>query len=238
VEPTGNGILMHGEPGNGKTGFAEALVGELQVPLVTLTYGDVASKWLGEVLRVLTNCFAYAKAHAPCVLFIDEVHSFLRSRDSGSNNSEDLKVTNTLLTQMVELRNHQVVLVAATNFLSNPGYRSDSGRPIRLQGGDHPAGRTRPHWLLQKSVAKYAGHLSADQEALRSVAKRWSGFPSAACSQWASRCLITQGQITTVGFDNWMGALRLVQGRKGRPPAEAKPLKDLILESNTRDALD
>lgn len=70
-----NGILLHGEPGNGKTVFAEALAGELGIPMIQMTYGDVSSKWVGEMPRVIANVFAYAKRSAPCLLFLDELDS-------------------------------------------------------------------------------------------------------------------------------------------------------------------
>ena len=240
TEAPGNGILMHGEPGNGKTAFAEALAGELGVPLVTLTYGDISSKWLGEMPRLIFNSFAYAKAQGPCVFFIDEVDSFLRSRDSGSNNSEDLKMTNTFLTELVAVRQHRVVLVAATNYLSGLDAAAiREGRfdfKVEITPPDEPA----RIGLLQLCIAKYAGSLEVDQDALVCVAKRWNGFSvSRLLAIGKSLPEYAQSrQIARIGFEDWMAALRLVQGRKGRPPAETKSLADLVLEAATRDSLE
>jgi SpoVK/Ycf46/Vps4 family AAA+-type ATPase len=238
-EAPGNGILMHGEPGNGKTAFAEALAGQLDVPFIQMTYGDISSKWLGEMPRLLSISFAYAKEHAPCVLFIDEIDSFIRSRDSGSSNSEDLKITNTLLTEIVNLRDHKVVLVAATNFLN-----SLDAAAIREGRFDYKVEITPPDeiariGLLESGTRKYSGSLTIDQDAMTSVAKRWAGFS-------VSRLLAVvkalpdyarDKGINTIGFDDWMGALRTVQGRNGRVPKNSKRLSELVLEPQTRDAL-
>ena len=238
-EPPANGILLFGEPGNGKTVFAEALAGELKVPFVSLTYGDVSSKWLGEMPRTITNCFAYAKQHAPCVLFVDEVDSFIRSRDAAGSSEETLKITNTLLTEIVNLRDHRVVLIGATNYLANL-----DAAAIREGRFDYKIEITPPDeeariGILQKGAAKHAKHLNVDQESLLSVAKRWNGFS-------VSRLLAVvkalpryakDNKLTDIGHDEWMGTLREVQGRNGRVPQNTKSLNELVLDTATREAL-
>lgn len=239
AEPPANGILLHGEPGNGKTVFAEALAGELKVPFVQLTYGDVSSKWVGEMPRLITNCFAYAKQHAPCVLFVDEIDSFIRSRDAAGSNEESLKITNTLLTEVVNLRNHRVVLIGATNYLANLDAAAiREGRfdyKIEITPPDEPA----RIGILQKGVAKHAQHLNVNQDDLLSVAKRWNGFS-------VSRLLAVvkaipryakDHNLSVIGHDEWMGTLREVQGRNGRVPQNTKSLAELILDTPTREAL-
>jgi transitional endoplasmic reticulum ATPase len=230
--------LLHGEPGNGKTAFAEALAGELGIPLVELTYGCISSKWLGEMPRLMANCFGYAKQIAPCVLFVDEIDTFIRSRDSMTH-SEDLKVTNTMLTEIVSLRNHQVVLVAATNYLALL-----DAAAIREGRFDFKVEVTAPDaeariGLLQDGAKRYLPGIAVDPEALRSIANRWSGFSVSRLLAVAKALPVyaTEHALHRVGFDDWMAALRLVQGRKGQAPSSAKRLGDLILEDETRDAL-
>lgn len=235
-----NGILFHGEPGNGKTVFAEALAGELEVPFIQMTYGDVSSKWVGEMPRVIAKAFEYAKAKAPCVFFIDEIDSFITSRDSGSNNAEDLKITNTILTEIVALRGHRVVLIGATNYLSKLDAAAiREGRfdfKVEITPPDEPA----RIGLLSHGIKKHAGHLDVDQDALRSVAKRWSGFAVSrllAVAQ-AVPAYTKERSLTKLGFDEWMGALREVQGRSGRLPVNTKSLGELILEAETRESIE
>ena len=234
-----NGILLHGEPGNGKTVFAEALAGELQVPIIQMTYGDVSSKWVGEMPRVISNVFAYAKRTAPCVLFIDEIDSFITSRDQSSGNSEDLKITNTLLTEIVNLRSHKVVLVGATNYLKNLDAAAiREGRfdfKVEVTPPDEPARLG----LLGQGVKKYAADLDVDQDVLVSVAKRWNGFSVSRLMAVtkALRAVMADKQGQALGFEHWMLALREVQGRKGRIPSDTKKLHDLILPVETKDAI-
>ncbi|MCH2220590.1 MAG: ATP-binding protein, partial [Dechloromonas sp.] len=115
--PSRNGILLTGKPGNGKTYLAEALAGELNLPFLTLTYGDVASKWIGDMPARLPVAFQEARARAPCVLFFDEVDSLLSSRDTANMDGDSLKAVNIMLTELVEIRRTGVVVVAATNHL-------------------------------------------------------------------------------------------------------------------------
>jgi transitional endoplasmic reticulum ATPase len=239
VEAPGNGILLHGEPGNGKTVFAEALAGELKVPFVQLTYGDISSKWLGEMPRLIANCFAYAKQHAPCVFFIDEIDSFIRSRDGSSNNAEDMKVTNTLLTEIVNLRDHRVVLMGATNFLANL-----DGAAIREGRFDYKVEITPPDelariGLLTNAAKKYAIDLVVDEADMLSVAQRWSGFSVSRLVAVAKALpdYARDAGVDHIAYKDWMGALRAVQGRNGRVPKNTKSLSELVLQDQTRDAL-
>jgi transitional endoplasmic reticulum ATPase len=238
-EAPANGILLHGAPGNGKTIFAEALAGELQVPIVSLTYGDVSSKWIGEMPRLISNCFAYAKEQAPCLLFVDEIDSFLRPRSLGSGNSEDLKIVNTLLTEIVAVREHRVVLVGATNSLENLDAAAvREGRfdlKVEVTAPDEPARLG----ILRASVARYAGGLQAEEDALCSVAKRWEGF---SVSRLVAICkalpdCARMESSTVIGFEQWHCALRVVQGGKARAPAGSKRLDELVLPANARKAL-
>lgn len=239
LEPPQNGILLHGTPGNGKTVFAESLAGELRVPLVALTYGDVVSKWIGQTPRQVSNCFAYAKANAPCVLFIDEVDSFLRSRDASAGGPEDLKITNTMLTEIVSLRGHRVVLVAATNYLASLDAAAiREGRfdfKIEITPPDEPA----RIGLLRQGARRHASGLVVDAGALESIARRWNGF-SVSRLLAVTRELPVHARehgIASIGFDEWIGALRRVQGSKGQVPASTKRLHDLYLATGTREAL-
>jgi transitional endoplasmic reticulum ATPase len=43
-----NGILLVGTPGNGKTMFAEALAGELRLPMIYSSMGKIASRYLNQ----------------------------------------------------------------------------------------------------------------------------------------------------------------------------------------------
>lgn len=240
TEDPGNGLLLHGEPGNGKTVFAEALAGELDVPFLQMTYGDVSSKWVGEMPRVIANCFALAKRTAPCVFFIDELDSFLVSRDSGSNNAEDQKITNTLLTEIVELRKHRVVLMGATNYIA----KLDAAA-IREGRFDYKVEITPPDeaariGLLQKGFKTHAPLLTAHPDDLVSVAKRWNGFSVSrlqAVVKAMPRYAADKG-LQSITYADWMGALREVQGRNGKVPPNTKSLSELVLDVETREAVE
>lgn len=240
-----NGILMDGEPGNGKTVFAEALAGELKLPLLTLTHSDVASRWVGERTEKVKAAFEQAIRSQPCVFFIDEIDSFLPDRSTDSaQTKEDSDITNSLLTLLIEIRKHRVVVVAATNYVD----RLD-GAAIREGRFDFKVEITPPDeaariGLLTAGLSTNAPTLRVSQATIKSVAQRWNGFSVkrilAVTEEMPSYVAEAREQGTFKGeleFDDFMAALRRLQGRKGAMPENVKAMADLVLPEVTREAL-
>ena len=103
-----NGILLTGDPGNGKTFIGELIAGSFQIPFFNMVIADFSSQWVGESNKALAIAFEFVKRNSPCVLFIDELDSFVSSRSSrGSGNAADqqsVQMVNTFLTELVEIR--------------------------------------------------------------------------------------------------------------------------------------
>lgn len=77
-----NGILLYGPPGSGKTFLAEATAGEFGLPFWRVLAGDMVSMWMGETEKRIHTEFEDAAAHAPALLFFDEVDSLVTSRQA------------------------------------------------------------------------------------------------------------------------------------------------------------
>lgn len=237
-----NGILLSGEPGNGKTVFAEALAGELKLPILQLSYADVSSQWVGEKTARINNAFAQARRQQPCVLFIDEVDSFLESRESGGGNGvkEDRDVVNALLTLMVDIRKEKVVLIAATNHID----RLD-GAGIREGRFDFKVEITPPDSEARIGLLKYGLKTNlpkavVDSSVIEAVARRWNGFSVKrilAVTEELPSYLKREGKSVPT-YEDFMGALRTLQGRKGSTPENVKPMSEMVLSPLTREMLD
>ncbi len=235
-----NGILLHGEPGNGKTVLAEALAGELCIAILEVTYGPVASKWIGELPALLTRTFALARASAPCVLFIDEIDSFLKSRDAQSSYAEMPLVTNVMLTEMVALRRTGVILIGATNYLDLLDTAAVREGRFDFKIEVTPPDQTARIGLLRDGVRKHGQRLQVDDKAMVGVAKRWNGF-SVARLNAVCRALPDIARThhrTLIGHDEWMLALRTVQGQKGRVAADSRRLKHMVFAPQMRNTID
>lgn len=236
-----NGILLSGKPGNGKTMFVEALAGELKLPLLQLTYGDVASPWVGEKTARINAAFAQARRQQPCVLFIDEADSFLSSRDGEAGNGvkEDRDVVNALLTLMVDIRKERVILVAATNHMD----RLDAAG-VREGRFDFKVEITPPDaearvGLLKLGLETHLPKASVDPVLIESVARRWNGYSAKrilAVTEELGPYLHRAGRVTP-GYEDFMGALRALQGRKGVLLENVKTLDELVLSPVTRESL-
>lgn len=235
-----NGILLFGEPGNGKTYFAESLAGELGLPMISFTYGDAASKWVNQTTETVVQVFKDAAAQAPCVLFLDEVDSLLIDRSSAiQSDAEGNKTVNTLLTEMVNLRSKGVVLIAATNYLDKLDSAAiREGRfdyKIEVPTPDEPARKSILHTFFK---TKGQG-VAIDAGAVDRAATRWVGYSVSrlrAVAEEAARTAKASGD-TLVGFDDMMAALRRIQGRKGRLPEDTMGLDQLVLSNAQRQVL-
>lgn len=234
-----NGVLLFGAPGNGKTFFAEGLAGELEVPFLSIAYGDTASKWVNETPQKVKAVFAEARRIGACVLFIDEIDSFIKSRD-GREHAMDRDLTNVMLTETVALRGTQVILVAATNLfdaLDGAGIRD--GRfdyKIEVPAPDLKARVA----LLERSVCEELGDEFVESMTIMSLAKRWDGFSAARLSLVGAQlrdlhrdgCF--QGPVTV---EIGMRAMRLLQGRKGALPENVKDIADIVMPEASRGVL-
>lgn len=231
-----NGVLLHGEPGNGKTTFAEALAGELKVPFMQVTIGDVGSRWIGQTPEQLRAAFAAAQKHAPMVLFLDEVDSIITDRsDSQSNGADDRKNTNVFLTEAVRLRGTGVVLMAATNLLDNLDPAAiREGRfdwKVEIPNPDYKARLG----LLKKGVAD-TGRDVVDG-VLESLAVRWAGF-SVSRFRAISKEIKSYAGAQPLTFVDFHHALRQIQGNADRVPESAKTLREMILSGKNRKTLE
>lgn len=110
------GILIYGPPGCGKTHLARATAGELGAAFVSVGIADVLDMWLGQSERNLQRLFAVARAHAPCVLFFDEVDALAASRADFKSNA-GRHVINQFLAELdgAEHSNEGILVIGATN---------------------------------------------------------------------------------------------------------------------------
>lgn len=79
------GVLLHGPPGCGKTMLAKATAREAGARFINLEVAMLTDKWYGESQKIVRAVFTLAKKIQPCIIFIDEIDTLLRSRDSNDH---------------------------------------------------------------------------------------------------------------------------------------------------------
>lgn len=116
------GILLTGDPGNGKTLLARALAGESGVPFFYASGSQFIQKYVGEGAARIRDLFGQARRHGPAIIFIDELDSIGKRQDDGNGgNSEYNQTINQLLTEMDGFvqNDEPIIVVGATNIIEN-----------------------------------------------------------------------------------------------------------------------
>lgn len=113
------GVLLVGEPGNGKTLLARAVAGEAHCPFFSISGSDFIEVFVGVGASRVRDLFAQARKSAPCIVFIDEIDAVGRQRGVGAGGGHDEReqTLNQLLTEMdgFDTAHSSVVVIAATN---------------------------------------------------------------------------------------------------------------------------
>lgn len=131
--PMPTGVLLLGPPGTGKTLLARAVAGEVDLPFISLSIGEMLSSSVNGTATNLQKAFNAARDIAPCVMFIDEIDAIAGARGDGDRSHN--AAVNTLLTQLDGLQKNAepIFIIAATN-------RAESLDPALTRSGrlDHP----------------------------------------------------------------------------------------------------
>ncbi len=135
------GALLVGPPGTGKTLLAKAVAGEAEVPFFSISGSEFVEMFVGMGAAKVRDLFKQANEKAPCIVFIDEIDTIGKKRDSAGvgGNDEREQTLNQLLTEMDGFDGSKgVVILAATNrpetldpALLRPG-RFDRRIPVEL----------------------------------------------------------------------------------------------------------
>ena len=136
------GALLVGPPGTGKTLLAKAVAGEANVPFFSIAGSEFVEMFVGMGASKVRDLFKQANEKAPCIVFIDEIDTIGKKRESSGaigGNDEREQTLNQLLTEMDGFDGSKgVVILAATNrpeildpALLRPG-RFDRRVPVEL----------------------------------------------------------------------------------------------------------
>ena len=214
------GVLLVGPPGTGKTLLARAVAGEAGVPFFSITGSEFVEMFVGVGAARVRDLFEQARAHAPAIIFIDELDALGRARGSfamGGGNDEKEQTLNQLLGELDGFdASSGLVLLAATN-------RPEILDPALLRAGrfdrqvlvDRPDRKGRVQILtLHLKKAKLASDVEPEQ-----IAALTPGFTGADLANLVNEAalLATRRNGEAVGMDDFNNAIeRIVAGLEKR----------------------
>lgn len=115
------GVLLYGKPGTGKTMTAKAISAESGASFINVKSADLMDKWMGESDKLVRAVFSLARKLAPSIIFIDEIDTLLRRRESDQTGASS-SMQGTLLTEWDGIKsdntlgeNAPVIVLGATN---------------------------------------------------------------------------------------------------------------------------
>jgi len=112
------GVLLHGQPGTGKTLIAKAVAKMTESNFISIKGPELLSKWVGESEKGVREIFRKARQAAPCIIFFDELDSIVPRRGSSSDSHVTENIVSQILTEMDGLEElHNVLIIGATNRL-------------------------------------------------------------------------------------------------------------------------
>jgi cell division protease FtsH len=214
------GVLLVGPPGTGKTLLARAVAGEAKVPFFSLTGSEFVEMFVGVGAARVRDLFSQAQAHAPCIIFIDELDALGKARGATLVANEEREQTlNQLLAEMDGFDPRKgVIIMAATN-------RPETLDPALLRPGrfDRQILVDRPDIGGREAILRVhaRGIRLAPAVDLRTVAAATPGFAGA-------------------DLANLLNEAALLATRRGKEAVDGDDLQDAIerivagLEKKTR----
>lgn len=116
------GIILEGNPGNGKTLFAKALASETDVNFIATRGADFQSAMMSMGARKIKMLFKKARKYKPCIIFIDEFDGIGERRNYAGTgvDKENNRIITAMLNEMDGFDSSDgIIVIAATNSYSS-----------------------------------------------------------------------------------------------------------------------
>ena len=109
------GIIFYGEPGTGKTMFAQAIANEANIEIFPLTTDQFYKE--SNISSAIKKVFEEASNHAPSMILIDELDRLVNCEMTYQKNESDKQreALRVLLTEIDKIQNKGVLIVATAN---------------------------------------------------------------------------------------------------------------------------
>ncbi|KAI9019782.1 P-loop containing nucleoside triphosphate hydrolase protein [Hyaloraphidium curvatum] len=116
LKQTTTGILLFGPPGTGKTLLARAVAAEAGANFLNVQMSHLQHMYVGENEKHTRALFTLARKLRPCVVFVDEIDSLLKSRRNGLP-SYASNTINEFMAEWdgIQSENRGVIVVGCTN---------------------------------------------------------------------------------------------------------------------------
>ncbi len=226
------GVLLVGEPGTGKTLLAKAVAGEAHVPFFSLSGSDFVEMFVGVGAARVRDLFAQAQAHAPSIIFIDELDALGKARGASSmigGHDEREQTLNQLLAEMDGFDTQKgVILMSATN-------RPEILDPALLRPGrfDRKVVIDRPDLRGREQILRvHARHVTlAPDLDLAAVAARTPGFVGADLANLVNEAALgaARGGKNAVDARDFEQALERIVGGLERKSKVINPTEKRIV---------
>jgi cell division protease FtsH len=188
------GILLEGEPGNGKTLFAKALAGEAKVNFIPAKATDFESMFMAIGPLKVKLLFKKARRRAPCIVFIDEFDGIgtVRNYSGSAIETENTRIVTALLNELDGFEaSNGVLVIAATNSIK-------ALDPALIRPGRFDAKLTVPYpdeAAREKLVEMYSrGKTPAAECSSAALARLFNGYSCAKIESVLNSAALRAGQ--------------------------------------------